>query len=265
MRWFPALLTSVLASAAVAAPALAADEGPESLFDAAFASALDIEGASIASSFGASTARYQAGEGLVRRTSGPVLRFGRTDATYVDTVMLSTVALDPLPGAALLRAGAGDVARPQGFDLTFVRNWPAAISISAGRLTLDITPHAGVGVSTGGAQTAEAGALVRLGAQVQDRVLQAMGMRGAGRHSRWYLYAGGSGRAVGLNLLRGDEAARRDDLAGDGFVRQAQAGVGMSRGALHALIGYTQERVTMRAFGEQVRNDGRVGLTLSLR
>lgn len=272
MRWIAALLTCA-ATALASGTARAADDAQAALFGAAFsdARAFDAPVALTGSdSFPAhdafSAPRYLPGRGLVQWTRGEVASFSRDGAPYVDQVQLSTTALDRLPAVALMRpAEAGYATARQTFDLTYVRNWPSMLSIEAGRLSLDITPHAGLGVSSGGGQSAEAGALVRLGEAVQDRVLQAVGLRSAGVHPRWFLFAGASGRAVGLNLLRGKDSARRDDLADDGFVRQAQAGLGVSRGPVHALLGYTHEVVTMRALGEQNRNDDRVGLRLAIR
>jgi hypothetical protein len=266
MRWIAALLTCVAAVLASNA-ALAADESRQALFGAAFSNSLAFRTAADVSSPGLGpAARYAPGLGLIRWTGGEVASFGRDGVAHVDSLRLSTASLDPVPGTTLLRPdAAGVIAGPRAYDLTYVRNWPAMVSVTAGRVSLDITPHAGVGVSTGGVQSAEAGALVRLGEAVQDRVLQAMGMGGAGDHPRWYLYAGASGRAVGLNLVRSEDGVRRDNVAGEGFVRQAQAGVGVSRGALHALLGYTREQVTMRALGPLSRDDERVGLTLQVR
>lgn len=263
MRWIAALITSA-AAGLVSGAALAADDGRQALAGAAFSDSLAFShdvglsvGQGLGGDAGASTTRYQPGQGLVRWTTGEVASFSRPGVSYLDSVRVSSAAYDPTPGATLLRPGAeGDAGRPQAFDVTFLRKWPSAVRLDAGRLNLDITPHAGLGVSSGGGQTAEAGALVRM--------MKAMGVAGQNA-PRWYVYAGYRTRAMGLNLLRSDETIRRDHLADDGMARQIQAGFGARRGMFHALLGYTRETVTMRSLGEQTRSDNRVGLNLTIR
>jgi hypothetical protein len=117
-----------------------------------------------------------------------------------------------------------------------------------------------VGLNSAGAQLAEVGALLRL-----NRVVSAVGARGMLDGSRLYLFAGANGRATGLNLLSNQAMTTRANPYGDGFVREAQAGVGFSRGSLQASLGYTHERIRFKALGEDVRRDDRVGLTLAYR
>jgi hypothetical protein len=201
---------------------------------------------------------YQPGQGLVRWRRGEATAFG-PDQDY--SLRLSTATLDANPAAGLMRPGAeGRADGRQAFELTFIRNWTGAVAVQSGRLSLDITPHAGFGLSSAGAQLAEVGALLRV-----NRALSAVGASDILDGSRLFLFAGANGRATGLNLLSTQALRVRDDPDGDGFVREAQAGFGFSRGALQASLGYTHERMHMKALGEDVRRDDRVGLTLSFR
>lgn len=199
---------------------------------------------------------YQPGEGLVRWRRGEPSAFG-PDRDY--SLRLSTATLDANPALGLMRPGAEAEGR-QAFELTFIRNWAGAVSVQSGRLSLDITPHAGLGLSSAGAQLAEVGALLRL-----NRVVSAVGAMNAFDGSRVFLFAGAQGRASGMNLFSSQALRLRDDPRGDGFVREAQAGLGFSRGALQASLGYTNERIRLKALGEDVRQDNRLGLTLSFR
>jgi hypothetical protein len=262
MRVTAAVMAIALAAASSSA-ALAADDGQQALFGAAFSDPLglhhEFSGPSFASRLapvGADAARYVPGEGLVRWTESEVASFGREGAAHFDTVRLSTSALVARPGAVLLGPEVdAQTVRPMAYGVTYVRRWPSMVSVSSGRLSLDITPHAGFGVSSGGARSAEAGALMRM--------MRVIGMDGP-QAPRWFFYAGYNTRAVGLNLVRSDEAMRREKLDG-GVVREVQAGLGARKGAINALVGFTREQVTIRSLGERVRDDNRVGLTLSIR
>jgi hypothetical protein len=263
MRWIAALLTGA-AAGLMAGTAQAAEDGAQAPAGAAFSDAIEFSaqtglsaGPSLLGAAGVASLRYQPGQGLMRRTSGEAVSFTRPGLPYLDTVRFSTAAYDPLVGAALLRPGSdAGTGRLQAYDITYLRKWPSMLSLDAGRLNLDITPHAGLGLSSGGGRTAEAGALVRM--------MKAVGV--AGEHApRWYVYAGYRKRAMGLNLLRTEDAIRGDHLSDEGMAREIQAGVAAHRGVFHALLGYTFESVMMRSLGERARNDNRIGLNLSIR
>ena len=220
--------------------------------------ALSTEPGAATSADGLAGLSYQPGEGLVRWRLGEPAVFG-PERDY--SLRLSTATLDANPALALLRPGAeGRADGRQAFELTFIRNWAGAVSVQSGRLSLDIPPHAGLGLSSAGTQLAEVGALLRL-----NRMISAVGAKGVFDGSRVYLYAGAEGRASGMNLLSSQALRLRDDPRGDGFVREAQAGLGFSRGALQASLGYTNERIRLKALGDGVRQDNRLGLTLSFR
>lgn len=257
MRLTAALIAGAVTACAIPGLALAASDA---LVDAAFserAAAFQPASLDFSETAAVSAVRYAPGEGLMRWTTGEVASFARPGAAYTDSVRVSTMGLDANPGMTLMRPGAfTGAAGAQAYDVTYLRRWPAMFAVNNGRLSFDITPHAGLGFSSGGGRSAEAGVLARMARVVGDAV-------GAAPH--WYVYAGYRKRAVGLNLMRGDEALRRDRLIDDGFARQVQAGLGAQRGRLHALIGYTREEVTMRALGDQQRGDDRVGLNFSIR
>lgn len=201
---------------------------------------------------------YLPGEGLIRRRSS-----GAQAAGEIHSVRLATAEMSSNAALSLLRPGV-DVAGRQAIELTYIRHWPDAVSLQAGRLSLDVTPHAGLGLSSAGRQLAEAGAMLSLSA-LQRRVWDAVGVRRALEGSKVFLYAGASGRAVGLNLLSTQAMTAKADPYGDGFVREAQAGLGFSRGAVSASFGYTYEQVRYRTLGDDRRANSRVGLTLAVR
>jgi hypothetical protein len=248
-------LASALAivATALAGGARAAEPAADlSLFAAAYGPSVATEADGLAG------LSYQPGQGLVRWRRGDIAPLG-AERGY--GLRLSTAALDANPGASLMRPDAeAAVAGRQAFELTVVRDWPAALAYQSGRVSLDITPHAGFGLSSAGTQLAEVGALLRL-----NRMMSAVGARDVLDGSRLFLFAGAQGRATGLNLLSSQALRDRPDPYGDGFVREAQAGLGFSRGALQASLGYTHERIRYKAMGEAVRRDDRVGLTLAFR
>jgi hypothetical protein len=263
MRLIAALLATA-AAATLGAGVAHAQDGRDALFGAAFSSGLGFRTATTSTlsaavglkgPLGPSNARYEPGQGLVRWSSGEVVSFGGEGVRYLDTVRVSTAAYDPLPGSSLMRPGAQGAANPQAYNVTYVRKWPSMVSVSKGSLSLDVTPQMGFGLSSGGGRSAEAGALVRMA--------KAVGFVGQGA-PRWYIFAGYHKRAMGLNLLRSEDPARRQKLD-DGVAREAQAGLGAHRGRFHALIGYTHESVSMRSLGDRGLDDDRVGLSLAIR
>ena len=237
---------ALFAAAFTAAPALAPEAPP--LFGPGFLIGRDDLGQS----------RYVPGQGIVRLTSEQVTMFGGDGLPYVDSIRFSTAGYNPRLGQVLLRPGAPQGSNSQGYDLAYVRDWPQALSLDAGRLTFDVTPHAGFGVLSGGGRTAEAGALLRL----QRKVLQAVGMSGSSQQSRLFLFAGATERTVGLNVARSQAAAGPDPE--DGFVSEAQAGIGFQRGVVQASFGFSHQSMRLDGLGDERRIDNRVGLTLSI-
>lgn len=136
----------------------------------------------------------------------------------------------PIPPGALDRGAL----EATDYDVTYTRGWPAMLGYTEDGLAVTITPHAGVGMGSNGS-VAEAGATVRIG-----RDLVPEGQEAFGERARWYVYAAGSGRAVGYNFARnrdGDYA--RSGVSHDAgvFLGDAQLGVAMRRGAVQSSIG----------------------------
>lgn len=257
MRLGPAVVLAAIAASAVPALAQAQTiaDPALSLLQAAYAGPADLGRTNGLS--------YVPGQGLVSWRTDLAGSFGPVDGRHVDTLRISTATIEQTPALALTRPAAITGEEPSAFAFTYVRNWPAALSVQAGRLNLDLTPHAGLGLSSSGSQVAEAGALLRLGALLQNRMLDAAD--GALDGSRLFLFAGATKRAIGLNLLGKQALSGRANPRGDGSVREAQAGVGLKKGVVSASFGYTYERTRMKTFGGDARKDNRVGLTLAIR
>ena len=195
--------------------------------------------------------RMVAGEGLVQwRNSEVQLPRGAA----VDSIRLSLGELARAPGGQTL-AGPGGLLEPeaQAFDLRYTRGWPSAFAVSAGGVDVDLTPHAGLGLSSGG-PSAEAGAMVRLGAHLQDTLiggLDGLGVRrmshGGAGDGRFYFYASASGRAVDFSMTRdtpGDpqHMGWAADGAGE-MISDAQAGMAWRKGAVQASFGYVHREI----------------------
>lgn len=169
---------------------------------------------------------------------------------------------DRAPG--LYQAWAGQ-AEDDRTEISFTHEWPALLSGSAGLYDFDLSPHASLGLSNGG-RSAEAGAMIRfgqIGYQPRDRSgqvrrnLRRLGVvtadgRDFGDHGRWYLFAGASGQAVGMNLLRDplNGGWRGGGLSSDvtsGFVTTAQAGVAWRQGSTQASLGYVRRKIRIDA------------------
>lgn len=182
------------------------------------------------------------------------------------------------------RVSAGAVLGPpgpdnlqlRGYDLSFTRGWPSAFSIAAGKYGLDLSPHASVGVG-GSGRSAEAGAMVRFGKNLQEGVLNRLNVQdGAstfGGQARWYLFAAASGRAVGMNLTSRNGDWRRAGLSEDSanaLIGDAQAGVGWRKGPMTASVGYVRREVKIRQgleglMGAGDRGDNLVALTFGIK
>lgn len=157
------------------------------------------------------------------QTDGPVRR--------VDGSALPPSPLDPAAYEAVQ------------YDLTYTRLWTETLVRTPSGLALTITPHVGVGVGSQGGST-EAGATLRVGQDI-DRMLPE-GEAAFGERPRWYLYAAGSGRAVGYNWARnrdGDfdhSGVSRDAGA---FMGDASLGLAMRRGPIHSSFGLVYREI----------------------
>lgn len=122
-------------------------------------------------------------------------------------------------------------------DLTYVRGWTETLGQTDSGLDVTLTPHVGVGVGSRGGTT-EAGATLRIGRDL-DRLVPE-GSDAFGERPRWYVFAAGSGRAVGYNFARtrdGDYARSGVSHDSGNFMGDAQIGVALRRGPIQSSLG----------------------------
>ena len=184
----------------------------------------------------------------------------------VDSLRINVGAAPRLPGFA-----------PENdrFDVTLVRSWPKAVSFQSEKLNFDIAPHAGFGVGSFGTR-AEGGATLTVSKSRGERALEQLRDLGVkdgtsfGDKGRWYLFAAASGRAVGLNMLKGengwDRAGWTTDPTG-ALVGDAQVGVGWRKGDMQSSFGVIHREVKGKhmAFGQRTRDDTVAAFTFSFR
>ncbi len=156
------------------------------------------------------------------------------------------------------------------YDVSFTRGWPVARGYTASGLEVTLTPHAGFGVGDDGG-SAEAGATLKIGDNL-DR-LAPDGRERFGDRARWYLYAAGSGRAVGYNFARtrdGDYARSGVSQDKGSFLGDASLGVAYRRGAMQGSVGLVYREIKAEGMrgGEGIDRDvseGLVAFQLSIR
>ena len=217
---------------------------------------------------------YVAGQGPVRWTSSERQLSRPTASGRVDSLRVSVGGPLRTPGGLPLNLDRAEF-DARDYEVSLIRNWPSAISFETGNLDLDLSPHAGVGVTSRGG-SAEAGATLKLsqrvGAEANER-LRDLGVRDGAIHGdqgRWYLFAAASGQAVGLNILRNDGGWDRAGWTTDPtstLVGDAQVGVGWRKGVLQTSFGYMHREIKGRhmIFGQQTREDSVVAFTLSIK
>jgi hypothetical protein len=206
-------------------------------------------------------------------------RVGHGAAT--DAVRLSVRALKRAPLGLVLNPDFDSMGTDtEAYDVTYLRGWPSALTIRAGAYDLDISPHAGLGITNEGG-SAEAGATVRLGSSYADararRVAESLGLSTVegssfGDQARLYLYAAASGRALGLNVVRDRETG---GLRGSGWsidpaavlISDAQAGIGWRQGSVQASLGYLHRdiRNEFGVRGMKLDGDSIVALSFAIR
>jgi hypothetical protein len=226
--------------------------------------------------------RLVEGQGLVHWSTSEV-ELPQGSSPAVDSLRLSLGGVARAPGGEPL-AGPGGLLEPenQAFDLRYTRGWPSALALNSGRYGIDFSPHAGFGLSTGG-PSAEAGAMVRLGANLQGRLadgLSGLGVRETARpafdnQGRWYFYAAASGRAFDLNMARdpttdGQRLGWTADSPMGATVSDAQAGVAWRRGLLQATFGYVHREIRanpemVARIGPSSFSDSMVALSFNIR
>ena len=197
----------------------------------------------------------------------------------IDSVRVSMAGMAPTAAYApltLARPDNEDGYALREVDVTVTRGWPSALAVKGRKFALDVTPHAGIGYGGAGG-SAEAGATVRVGrkASVGDRVTNALGVSDGstfGDRGRWYIFAAASGRAVGLNMLRGQNGDwSRAGLTQDAtskLIGDSQAGVAWRKGPMQASLGYIHRAIKARGdgiMGLATQKDDVVALSFSLK
>jgi len=132
---------------------------------------------------------------------------------------------------------------PEAYDVRYVRGFTAARGRTASGLEVSLTPHAGFGVGSEGG-SAEAGATLKIGEGLER--LAPDGHERFGERPRWYLYAAGSGRAVGYNFARtrdGDYARSGYTNDRGSFLGDASIGVAYRRGDVHTSLGVVYREI----------------------
>lgn len=145
----------------------------------------------------------------------------------------------PLPATPADRAALD----AEAYDLRYVRGFRGAHGRTASGLEVSLTPHAGIGVGSQGG-SAEAGATLKIGEGL-DR-LAPDGRERFGERPRWYLYAAGSGRAVGYNFARtrdGDYARSGYSHDSGAFLGDASIGVAYRRGDVQSSFGLVYREI----------------------
>ena len=217
---------------------------------------------------------YVPGAGPVRLRSGEVRLTPQAQAGPVDSLRVTVGETLRTPGNLppnLVRPEYD----PQTYEVSVIRNWPGALSFDNGAVGVDFSPRAGVGISSLGG-TAQAGATLRVG-QIRDakatQTLREMGVRdGAalGGAGRWYLYAAADGRAVGLNMLHGENGWNRGGWTTDptsALIGDAQVGVGWRKDDIQSSFGLIHREVKGQhmIWGQQTRSDTMVAFSFSLK
>lgn len=156
------------------------------------------------------------------------------------------------------------------FDLTYTRGWPTAIARTESGLEVSLTPHAGIGLGSRGG-SAEAGATLKIGNDLERMVPD--GLEAFGDRPRWYVYAAGSGRAVGYNFARtrdGDFARSGVSHDSGAFIGDASLGVAMRQGPIHGSVGLVYREVEVEGLrvGQGIDDDvdeGMLAFQLSIK
>lgn len=274
MRLLAGLATALGCCVATSAMAQAAPHSSvDRLMDAAFAPDLQPQRAE-ADDLSRLLDReaYREGAGPVRWNTNQFKL--KSPSGAIDTVRVSLGGTLRTPGGVPL-----DIERAafeaDAYEVNVTRDWPSAVSFEAGRYNLDVTPHAGVGVSNIGGQ-AEAGATLTLGQRTSDAALarlRDMGVQDGGMFGnagRWYLFAAASGQAVGMNVLRTNGDWNRAGWTTDAssqLIGDAQVGVGWRKGPMQTSFGYIHREVKGEhmVFGQQTKEDSMVAFSLSIK
>lgn len=149
----------------------------------------------------------------------------------------------------------------EGYDVSYTRGWTTARGYTASGLEVTLTPHVGIGAGDRGG-TAEAGATLRIGSSA-DRILPE-GAAAFGQRARWYIYAAGSGTAVGYNFARnrdGQYASSGYSRDSGSFLGDASIGVAMRKGDMQGSFGLVYREIEAEGMtGHGIDNDVSEGL-----
>lgn len=165
-------------------------------------------------------------------------------------------------GAPVPLSAADDaVFEVDGYDLSYRRGWAVARGYTENGLEVTLTPHAGIGVGDRGG-TAEAGATLKIGSRA-DRILPE-GSAAFGERARWYIYAAGSGTAVGYNFARnrdGEYARSGYSRDSGAFLGDASVGVAIRKGDVQGSFGLVYREIEAEGIsGHGIDNDVTEGL-----
>lgn len=212
---------------------------------------------------------FRQGGDLVRQSITEVTRQDRAGSLVTLRIVEAQSARTPAGYASLIDPARSD---DRQVDVEYERAWPSMWNGAAGRYQVDVTPRAGFGYGAAGGSIG-GGATVRLmsprtDAKVVDR-LGRMGVVDGDRYGdagRWYLFAAGSGRAVGFNMTPGHGNAWTTDPAA--LVADAQVGLGWRKGDTQTSVGYMVRRVRVNdrfahQFTDVPSSDQVVGLSFS--
>lgn len=194
---------------------------------------------------------YDVAEGWrVSRSDGAPLAISNRDVWFQggefnDRMRLRTEGRIRRADGAPLPPGPLDPAAfdAEHYNLSYVRGWTETLGQTGSGLDVTLTPHVGVGVGSRGSST-EAGATLRIGRDL-DRLVPE-GSDAFGERPRWYLYAAGSGRAVGYNFARtrdGDYARSGVSHDSGNFLGDASIGIAIRRGAMQSSIGLVYREI----------------------
>ena len=215
---------------------------------------------------------YEPGKGLMRWNSG-ALQLSNGETGAIDSLRVSVGGALRTPGGAPINLDRAQF-QADAYEISLVRDWPKALSFEGKAFDVALSPHAGVGVTNYGG-SAEAGAQVKISRDERAaRQLREMGISdGAafGNMGRWYLYAAVSGRAVGLNMLRGDgggwDRGGWTTDATSALMGDVQMGVGWRKGVLQSSFGLIHREVKGQhmIWGQQTRDDTIAAFSLSIK
>ena len=187
-----------------------------------------------------------------------------TDA-YTESLRVDSVGTLRRADGGPLPPGAGDAVavEDERYGLSYRRGWPSTLGYTASGLEVTLTPHAGVGLTPLG-PVAEAGATLSIGSDVDRMVPE--GQEVFGDRARWYLFAAGSGRAVGYNFARtrdGNYARSGYSHDSGSFLGDASIGVAYRRGDVHSSVGLVYREIEpggMRDMSDGIEADVTEGM-----